>query len=81
VDTVVCVVVGVVLLLGPLLSPPPQATAIMSIAPPPKTAKAVLASDLIRPTNLHSRVTCAGVAYPEFAGGNSTVKWFIAPAS
>lgn len=46
-ETVVCVVVGVVLLLGPLLSPPPQATAMTSMAPPPKTAKAVLASVLI----------------------------------
>ncbi|VBA39862.1 hypothetical protein LAUMK13_02793 [Mycobacterium innocens] len=41
------VVDGVVLLLGPLL-PPPQATAMTSMAPPPKTANAVLASVLIR---------------------------------
>lgn len=52
VDTVVGVVVdGVVLLLGDLLSPPPQATAMTSIAPPPKTANAVLAWDLIRLPN------------------------------
>lgn len=38
---------GVVLLLGPLLSPPPQATAMTSMAPPPKVARAVLAPVLI----------------------------------
>jgi hypothetical protein len=70
-ETVVCVV-GVVLLLGAFLSPPPHATDMTSIAPPPKTAKAVLAPDLIRITNLHSRLNCAGVAYPKFAPRNST---------
>ncbi len=49
-DIVVGVVVlGVVLLLGPLLSPPPQATAMTSMAPPPNNAKAVLASVLMTP--------------------------------
>jgi hypothetical protein len=40
-------VVGVVVLLGALLPPPPQPTVKTSMAAPPKTAKAVLASDLI----------------------------------
>jgi hypothetical protein len=48
-------VVGVVLLLGPLLPPPPHPTARTSIAAPPKSAAAVLASDLIRFPTLHSR--------------------------
>ncbi|AXN50134.1 hypothetical protein VIMS_02227 [Mycobacterium marinum] len=43
---VVGVVVGVVLL-GALFSPPPQATARTSMAPPPKTANVVLAWDLM----------------------------------
>ncbi|POX68798.1 hypothetical protein C3471_28330, partial [Mycobacterium kansasii] len=47
VDVVVVVVDGVVLLVGPLLSPPPQATAMTSMAPPPKTANAVLAGLVI----------------------------------
>jgi hypothetical protein len=41
------VVVGVVVLLGALLPPPPQPTVRTSMAAPPKTAKAVLASVLI----------------------------------
>jgi hypothetical protein len=40
-------VVGVVVLLGALLPPPPQPTVKTSMAAPPKTAKAVLASVLI----------------------------------
>jgi hypothetical protein len=40
------VVVGVVLLLGPLL-PPPHPTAETSIAAPPTTANAIRAADLI----------------------------------
>jgi hypothetical protein len=40
-------VVGVVVLLGGLLPPPPQPTVKTSMAAPPKTAKAVLASVLI----------------------------------
>lgn len=55
---------GVVLLLGPLLSPPPQATAMTSMAPPPKVARAVLAPVLISFQSPLSSCRDAWAAYP-----------------
>ncbi|OBI42133.1 hypothetical protein A5708_22170 [Mycobacterium colombiense] len=49
------VVVGVVVLLGPPLWPPPQATDSTSIAAPPNSATVVLGPDLIRSPDLHLR--------------------------
>jgi hypothetical protein len=50
------VVVGVVVvLLGPPLLPPPQATDITSIAAPPNSASVALGPDLIGSPNLHMR--------------------------
>jgi hypothetical protein len=63
------VVVGVVPLLGALLPPPPHPTAKTSIAAPPNTATAVLASDLIRLPTPHSRRSRAvNVSVPQLRG-------------
>lgn len=76
VDTDVGVVdEGVVLLLGDLSPPPPQATVRQSIAPPPKTAKAVLASVLISPISTlvtKMRLNDAGSHTPISGRGNSS---------
>jgi hypothetical protein len=61
-DVGVVAVVGVVLLVGPLL-PPPHPTANRSIAAPPNTATAVLASDLIS-APLSTRTTLLQTTYP-----------------
>jgi hypothetical protein len=66
VDDVVDVVVLV--LLGALLPPPPQPTVKTSMAAPPNTANAVLASDLIRLPNL-SCERIAPPAYPQLRSG------------
>ena len=57
------VVVGVELL-GPLL-PPPHATVKTSIAPPPKSATAVLAPDFIfNPQSAYAASRVVKVSYP-----------------